>query len=80
MKSGDKKRVGALDLLCYLTLLRVKWVERKTNKWVLDKIRYVLILRMSMAEREMRCFGHIFRTNSMEKESYRGRWKAKGQI
>ena len=28
-------------------LVRVSWVERETNKWVLDKIWSVLILRKS---------------------------------
>ena len=38
MTSGDKKRVDAFELWCYRRRLRVSWVERKTNKWVLEKI------------------------------------------
>ncbi len=46
--SGDKRRVDAFGLCCYRRLLRVSWVERKMNKWVLEKIGSVLMLRKSM--------------------------------
>ena len=61
MTSGDKKRVDAFEMWCYRRLLRVSWTERKTNKWVLEKIGSVLMLRKSMSERKMRFFGHIVR-------------------
>ena len=32
MISGDKKRVDAFELWCYLRLLKVSWKERKTKK------------------------------------------------
>ena len=37
--------------------------EEEMNKWVLDKIRSVLMLRKSMAERKMGFFGHIVPEN-----------------
>ena len=43
------------------------------NKWVLDKIGYVLMLRKSMAERKMRFFGHIVRKKSIEKDLVQGK-------
>ena len=55
----------------------VSWVERKTNKWVLDKIGSVFILGKSMAERQMRFFGHIVRKNSMEKRLIQGKLEGK---
>ena len=54
MTSGDKKRVDAFEMWCYRRLIRVSWTERKTNKWVLEKIGSVLMLRKSMSERKMR--------------------------
>ena len=77
MTSGDKKRVDAFELWCYQRLLRVSWVERKTNKWVLEKIGPVLMLRKSMAERKMRFFGHIVRKNGMEKRLMQGKVEGK---
>ena len=73
MPSGDKKRADAFERWCYRILLRVSWVESKTNKWVLEKIGSVLMLRKSMAERKMRFFGHIVRNNGMEKRLMQGK-------
>ena len=73
MTSGDKKRVDAFELWCSRRLLRVSWVERKTNKRVLEKIGSVFMLRKSMAERKIRFFGHIVRKNGMEKRLMQGK-------
>ena len=77
MTSGDKKRVDAFELWCYRRLLRVSWVERKTNKWVVEKIGSVLMLRKSMAERKMRFFGQVVRKNGMEKRLMQGKVEGK---
>ena len=82
MTSGDKKRVDSFEMWCYRRLLRVSWTERKTNKWVLEKIGSVLMLRKSMSERKMRFFGHIVQKNGMEKRQKArkdGRQAEKGQ-
>ena len=54
-----------------------KKMNRKTNKWVLDKIGSVLILRKSMAERKMGLFDHIIGTNNMEKRLIQGKMERK---
>ena len=77
MISGDKKRVDALELWCYRRLIRVSWKERKTNKWVLEKIGSVLTLIKSMAERKMRFFGHIVRNNGMNNRLMQGKMEGK---
>ena len=79
MTSGDKKRVDAFEMWCYRRLLRVSWTERNTNKWVLEKIGSVFMLRKSMSERKMRFFGHIVRKNGMEFARKDGRHAEKGQ-
>ena len=77
MTSGDKKRVDAFEMWCYRRLLRVSWTEKKTNKWVLEKIGCVLMLRKSMSESKMRFFGDIFRKNGMEKRLMQGKMDGK---
>ena len=78
MTSGDKKRADAFEMWCYRRLLMVSRVERKTNKWALEKIGSVLMLRKSMAERKMMFFGHIVRGKKHGKK-YGGRWKVSGK-
>ena len=77
MTSGDKKSVDAFEMWCYRRLLKVSWTERKTNKWVLEKIGSALMLRKSMSERKMRFFGHIVRKNGMEKRLMQGKMEGK---
>ena len=77
MTSGDKKRVDAFELGCYRRLLRVSWMERKTNNWVLEKIGSVLTLRKILAERTMWFFGHIVRKNGEEKRLMQGKMEGK---
>ena len=47
------------------------------NKWVLEEIGSVLMLRKSMSERKMRFFGHIVRKNGMEKRLMEGKMEGK---
>ena len=77
MTSGDKKHVDAFEMWCYRRMFRVSWMERKTNKWVLEKIGSVLMLRKSMSERKMRFFGHIDRKNGIEKRLMQGKMEGK---
>ena len=77
MISGDKKCVDAFELWCYRILLRVSWKERKTNKWVLEKIGSVLTLIKSMEERKMRFFGHIVLKNGMKNRLMQGKMEGK---
>ena len=49
----------------------------ETNKWVLEKIGSVLMLRKSMSERKMMFFDHIFRKNGMEKRLMQGKMEGK---
>ena len=74
---GYKKRVDAFELWCYRRLLRVSWKERKTNKWVLEKIGSVLTLRKSMGERKSRFFGYIVRKYGMKNILMQGKMEGK---
>ena len=38
MKDSDLKRIKAFELRAYRRLLRVKWVEMRTNEWVVGKL------------------------------------------
>ena len=54
-------------------------MDRKTNKWVLDKIGSVFnfMLRKSMAERKMKFFGHIVRNIALKKRLIQGNGEGK---
>ena len=58
MTSCDKMRVDAFELWCYRRLLRVSWVDKKTNKCVLDKIGSVIDVEKEWAWRRGR-WGYV---------------------
>ena len=68
MTKNDRKRVDAFEMWCYRRLLRVSWREKRSNHWVLEKVRTKLTLRRDINIRKLRYFGHITRRdNSVEK-------------
>lgn len=73
MTAQDKKRVDSFELWCYRRVLRISWRDRRTNKWVLDKIGSGMVLRKGIAERKMRLFGHIMRREGLEKQLAQGK-------
>ena len=59
MTKNDRKRVDAFEMWCYRRLLQVSWKDKKTNVWVLEKIRTDLTIRKGIMERKLYYFGHI---------------------
>jgi len=55
-------------------LLRVRWTEKKTNEWVLDKAGTHRQLLANVKARKMTYFGHILRKNDvcLEKDLIQG--------
>ena len=78
--SGDKKRVDGFEMWCYRRLLRVSRMERKTNKWMREKIGSVLMLRKGTSDRNMRLFGNIVQKNGMEKRLMQGKMEGKREM
>ena len=68
MGKNERKKVDAFELWCWRRILRVSWMERKTNAWVLDQIKPVWTLESRIAKSAMSYFGHVVRAdNSLEK-------------
>ena len=38
LKKGDERRINAFELWCWRRMLRVSWIEHKTNSWVREKV------------------------------------------
>lgn len=66
MKKADRKRIDAFKLWAYIRLLRIKWTDRKSNKFVLEKIQPKCHLLQHMDGHKLRYFGHVVRAERME--------------
>ena len=68
----EENKLDAFEMWCYRRVLRVSWVDKRTNKWVLQKIGRSLMFRKGIVERKMRFFGHVCRRNGLEKRIIQG--------
>ena len=72
MKLADKKRIDSFEMWCYRRILRISWTERKTNTWVLEKLRAKKSLRADIITRKLSYFGHITRHQCLQKTIMQG--------
>ena len=68
LKQVDELKIVAFELWCYRRLLRVSWVDRRTNEWVLEGIGRCPRLLDSINDRKLRFLGHVARTKGQTKE------------
>ena len=73
----ESLEINAFEMWCYRKLLRVSWTEKRTNKWILEKIGSDLILLKNIAERKMKFFGHIVRRGGLERQIIGGQMEGK---
>ena len=63
-----KPKIAAFELWCYRRLLRISWVDKRTNQWVLEKTGPCRRLLDKINERKLKFLGHIARTSGITKD------------
>ena len=71
-----EKRIQAFETDCLGKLLRISFLEHKTNDWVWSKINFLVgpeeALLATVERRKSAWFGHIMRQNSLSKTILQG--------
>ena len=68
IKKAEHRRIDALELWCWRTLLRVPWTARRSNQSILKVISPGCSLEGLMLKLKLQYFGHMmWRTDSLEK-------------
>ena len=80
IKKAECRRIGAFELWCWRRLLRIPWVERRSNQSILKEINPEDSLEGLMLKLKLQYFGYLMqRSNSLEKtlmlEKIKGRRK-----
>ena len=44
MRKLERKMIDAFELWCWRRLLRVTWIDRKTNVWIIDSQGIIMLL------------------------------------
>ena len=74
MKKYEEDRLNAFEMKGLRQILRVSWIQKKTNEWVLEKAGVKRELLATTRLRKLSYFGHVVRKqgDSLEKEIMQG--------
>ena len=68
VKKAERRRIDAVELWCWRTLLRVPWTTRRSNQSILKEISPGISLEGMMLKLKLQYFGHLMqRVDSLEK-------------
>ena len=68
LKKAEHRRIDAFELWCWRRLLRVPWIARRSNQYILSEISPEYSLERLMLKLKLQYFGHLmWRTGSLEK-------------
>ena len=66
MRKLERKMIDTFELWCWRRLLRVTWIDRKTNVWVIDNIKPEWMLESRIVKESLCYFGHVITAGGME--------------
>ena len=79
IKKAECRRIYAFELWCWRRLLRVPWIARSSNQYILKEISPETSLEGLMLKLKLQSFGHLMRrTDSLEKTLMLGKLMARG--
>ena len=74
--ADTERRIQAFEMRCLRKLLRITYLERKTNEYVRDKIKSLVgpqeALLATVKRRKLQWYGHVTRHNSLSKTILQG--------
>ena len=75
---NSEELIDALELWCWIRLLRVPWTARRSNQSILKEINPEYSLKILMLKLKLQYFGHLmWRADSLEKTLMLGKTKGK---
>ena len=73
MRKHDIRKIDAFELWCWRRVLRVSWMERKTNISIIENIKPEWTLESRVAKAALSNFRHVVRAGGMENDMMLGR-------
>ena len=68
IKKAEHQKIDAFELWCWRRLLRVPWIERRSNQSIWNEVSSEYSLEGLMLKLKLQYFGHLmWRTDSLEK-------------
>ena len=79
IKKAECQRINAFELSCWRRFLRVPWTARRSNQSNLKEISPEYSLEGLMLKLKLQYFGHLMRTDSLEKTLMLGKIEGRSQ-
>ena len=76
MRKHERRKIDAFELWCWRRVLRVSWMERKTNIWIIENIKPEWTLESRVPKAALSYFGHVVRAEGME-DARENEWSEK---
>ena len=73
MRKHERRKIDAFELWCWRRVLRVSWMERKTNISIIENIKPEWTLESRVPKAALSYFGHVLREGGMEDDMMLGR-------
>ena len=73
MRKHERRKIDAFELWCWRRVLRVSWMERKTNISIIESIKPEWTLESRVTKAALNYFGHVVRAGWMEDDMMLGR-------
>ena len=73
IEKAEHQIIDASELWCWRILLRVPWTARRSNQSILKEISPEYSLEGPMLKLKLQYFGHLIRTDSLEKDPDAGK-------
>ena len=67
VRKAECQRIDGFELWCWCRFLRVPWTARRSNQSILKEISPGISLEGMMLKLKLQYFGHLMRTDSLEK-------------
>ena len=59
IKKAKHRRIDAFELWCWIRLLRVPWIAKRSNQSILKEINPDYLLEGLMLKQKLQYFGHL---------------------
>ena len=73
MRKHERRKIDAFELWYWRRILRVSWMERKTNISIIERIKPEWTLESMVTKAALSYFGHVVRAEGMEDDTMLGR-------
>ena len=73
MRKHERRKIDAFELWCWRRVLRVSWMEIKTDIWIIENTKPEWTLESGVPKAALSYFGHVVRAGGMEDDVMLGR-------